>query len=113
MVSSATAAVLPDGLFTTVRPACFAEGRSMLSTPAPARPMHRSEGAPAATVAALTVFAERTITAEKPGIVLSRVSSEILDLVSISHPAVRSAYVYPCNKSYNCSASWIVPCVCC
>ena len=65
-VSSTTLAVDAPGVFTTQQPCSSAAATSMLSTPTPARPMTRSRpAAPSLIAAALSIVAERTMTASK------------------------------------------------
>ncbi len=62
MACSAVVTVLPPGVFMTTMPRLLAAGMSMLSTPAPARPMAESFAA-ASMISAVTLVAERTIRA--------------------------------------------------
>ena len=62
MACSAAVTVLPPGVFMTTMPCLLAAGISMLSTPAPARPMATSLVA-ASMISAVALVDERTIRA--------------------------------------------------
>ena len=61
-VCSAAATALPPGAFTTTMPRAVAASTSMVSTPAPARPITRSRGADSSR-AAVTLVSLRTSSA--------------------------------------------------
>ena len=89
-VSSATLVLAAPGAFITTMPRVLAASRSMLSTPAPARAIARSFGEPAIS-AAVTLVAERTISASASAIAGSSSAGVRPVAASTLQPSSRSS----------------------
>src|SRR3954469_12251202 len=92
-VCSATEMLFPPGAFITTTPRRVAAGRSMLSTPVPARPITRRRGA-AARISGVTLVALRTASASYPPRISRNAAGSRPTLVSTCAPGMRSRMIF-------------------